>query len=608
MTKSTNDTFNTIYKFITSEVWEAHNFAPDWSMDLDPEAVNDHFKGIEQIPVLDQSDDGIAQQFIELSQGYLLFAGQASSDEAFYAYDGSTWNMDHKNITYNQVLARLTQLCKFWEYASGIKIFYRFSSTRGLMSLGSHQQDESTLRKELIRSYAKTRKLPHSLVLALKHTHDIELMGWIEIHNTSKKIVDKLTGNQSEKNISQRIKKDSRIRVSVSDFDNPSSNLLPVANGVLDLESGELLKNAKQFLFTKRTTVAFDPDATCPNFLAALNEFMEGDAEKMCYLQTSLGSALVGSKNKGRCVFNYGSTAGNGKSTIMDTIMYLMGDLGTCLDPSDLFGGNSSEYSVAKLHGKRFVLVNETDRPYKLKEYNSMMVKQLVNSGPIQGRHPYSKPFDFDVIATIFVNSNHNPATFLPSESGVLRRLALVEWNYTIDRSKMIDDFATQHLHPELSGILNWMLEGARKYNESGLKPPQRLLKIMNDYFKEVDSYDNFMTWCVERGSSADRVKLTDLHSLYLEWFRSNVSNGSLNLKHATLKLELQRLEFDVRIGKSNANFVYGVRFPDGFHIESPESVKKLVKEGVSGFKSSMLYSNNVFKKLMESDDLSIAA
>jgi len=608
MKKSTNDTFNTIYNFTDSEFWEAANFAPDWVMDLDPEAVNEHFKDTSQIPILDHSDDGIANFFIDLSQGHLLYAGQASSDEPFYAYDGTIWYFDHKNITYNQILARLTQLCKFWEYASGIKVLYRFSSTRGLMSLGNHQQDEATLRRELARSFARNRKLSSPLTQAIKHTHDSELLGWYEIHQTSKKLVDKLTGNQSEKNISQRIKKDSRIRVSHSDFDHPSSNLLPVANGVLNLESGELEDNSKNLLFTKKTRATFNPEATCPNFLAALSEFMEGDAEKISYLQLSLGSALVGAKNKGRCVFNYGSTAGNGKSTIMDTIMFLMGDLGTCLDPADLFGGNSSEYSLAKLQGKRFILVNETDRPHELKKYNSTMVKQLVNSGSVQGRHPYGKPFDFDVIATIFVNSNHNPASFLPSEEGVLRRLALLEWNYTIDRSKMIDDFASQHLHPELSGILNWMLEGVKRHKEIGLKPPQQLLESMLSHFKEADTYHNFMICCVEQGSSKDRIKLTDLYNLYLEWYRANVSNGSLNLKHATLKLELERLGFDVKKGQGGAHFVYEVRFPDGFYIDSPDSINRLVKEGLAGFKATIFLKNNAFIKFRESGDLSNAA
>jgi putative DNA primase/helicase len=288
--------------------------------------------------------------------------------------------------------------------------------------------------------------------------------------------------------------------------------------------------------------------------------------------------------------------------------MFLMGDLGTCLDPADLFGGNSSEYSLAKLQGKRFILVNETDRPHELKKYNSTMVKQLVNSGSVQGRHPYGKPFDFDVIATIFVNSNHNPASFLPSEEGVLRRLALLEWNYTIDRSKMIDDFASQHLHPELSGILNWMLEGVKRHKEIGLKPPQQLLESMLSHFKEADTYHNFMICCVEQGSSKDRIKLTDLYNLYLEWYRANVSNGSLNLKHATLKLELERLGFDVKKGQGGAHFVYEVRFPDGFYIDSPDSINRLVKEGLAGFKATIFLKNNAFIKFRESGDLSNAA
>jgi putative DNA primase/helicase len=62
-----------------------------------------------------------------------------------------------------------------------------------------------------------------------------------------------------------------------------------VANGTLDLRTGELHEYRREDLITKLAPVAYSSDAECPIFLAFLKRIMGGDADLIGFLQRLLG-------------------------------------------------------------------------------------------------------------------------------------------------------------------------------------------------------------------------------------------------------------------------------------------------------------------------------
>ena len=61
-----------------------------------------------------------------------------------------------------------------------------------------------------------------------------------------------------------------------------------MANGTLDLRTGELRAHNRGDLLTKVAPVAYDPAALCPMWLAFLG-IMAGDKELISFLQRAVG-------------------------------------------------------------------------------------------------------------------------------------------------------------------------------------------------------------------------------------------------------------------------------------------------------------------------------
>src|SRR5262249_47236941 len=94
--------------------------------------------------------------------------------------------------------------------------------------------------------------------------------------------------------------------------------LLNVANGTLDLRTGQLRPHRREDLLTKMAPVEYDPAATCPTWLRFLDRVMKGNANLIGYLQRVLGYSLTASVVEQVLWFLHG-TGANGKSTFIST-------------------------------------------------------------------------------------------------------------------------------------------------------------------------------------------------------------------------------------------------------------------------------------------------
>ena len=77
----------------------------------------------------------------------------------------------------------------------------------------------------------------------------------------------------------------------------PDPYLLNVRNGVIDLRTGELKPHTPSFRMTMMANVAYDPAASCPEFLCMLNDIFLGDQQKS---RTSSGGWDTASQGRTR--------------------------------------------------------------------------------------------------------------------------------------------------------------------------------------------------------------------------------------------------------------------------------------------------------------------
>lgn len=169
--------------------------------------------------------------------------------------------------------------------------------------------------------------------------------------------------------------------------------LLNVKNGTVDLRTGDLRPHRREDLITKLAPVAYDVNATCPRWLSFLDRIMDGNADVIDFLKRAIGYSLTGDVSEQSLFFPHG-TGANGKTTLLDTILTLLGDYGKQAAPGLLTTkwGERHPTEIADLAGARFVASTEVDEGRRLAE---ALMKWLTGGDRVKARHMRQDFFEF---------------------------------------------------------------------------------------------------------------------------------------------------------------------------------------------------------------------
>ena len=286
--------------------------------------------------------------------------------------------------------------------------------------------------------------------------------------------------------------------------------LLTVANGTLDLRTGDLRPQRREDLITKLAPVAYDPEAQCPTFGGFLGR-VQPNPEMCTFLQRIGGYALTGDTRE-QVLFIFSGQGANGKSTYLETIRKVMGDYALATRPETFLAkrGDAIPNDVAALHGARFVFAVEPEAGRRLAEG---LVKQLTGSDTVVARFFYKEFFTFHPIFKLVISANRKPAV-RGTNHAIWRRIRLIPFGVTIPDAEQ-DKTLPAKLEAELPGILRWLVEGCLAWQREGLTPPAAVLDATERYREEMDRLADFLAErCVFDPNA--RVGRTDLYETYL--------------------------------------------------------------------------------------------
>ncbi len=294
-------------------------------------------------------------------------------------------------------------------------------------------------------------------------------------------------------------------------------DLLNVANGTLDLRTGELRPHDRRDWITRVVPVAFDPAVTCPRWEAFLDRVLGGSADLVAFVQRAVGYSLTGHTNEQVLLLLYGVGA-NGKSTFLETLRALLGDYAAITDFTTFLkrDGEGARNDLARLVGTRFVSAVEAEAGKPLAE---ALVKQLTGGDTITARFLFREFFDFRPQFKIWLAANHKPHVS-GSDHGIWRRIRLVPFTITIPEAER-DPRLTAKLAEELPGILAWAVRGCLAWREHGLDTPEAVRAATNAYREEVDVYGGFLEDICLPGAHAS-VTAKELYAAYTAWCEAN--------------------------------------------------------------------------------------
>jgi P4 family phage/plasmid primase-like protien len=306
---------------------------------------------------------------------------------------------------------------------------------------------------------------------------------------------------------------------------------LNVRNGTVDLRTGRLQPHGREGLCTKLVNIDFNAAATCPRWLAFLEQIMAGRQELVAFLRRCIGHALSGDVSSQSLFFLHG-TGANGKSTLLDVVLALLGEYGKQAAPDLLIAKRLEAHptGLATLLGCRVAVCQEVGLGRSLDE---AVVKQLTGGDRMTARFMRADWFEFTPTHKIFLAANHKPQ-IRGTDEGIWRRIKLIPFDVTVlapDR----DPHLPAKLRAELPGILNWAVQGCLEWVErgggsAGLAAPDDVLHATADYRAEEDELGQFLTescdvnpryeapaaelfaaytaWCEARGDRTESQKI----------------------------------------------------------------------------------------------------
>jgi putative DNA primase/helicase len=277
-------------------------------------------------------------------------------------------------------------------------------------------------------------------------------------------------------------------------------------------------KHEPRDMIMQISAFSYEPKAECVEWKRRL-ELVQPEADQRRLLQAIFGYCLTGLTSEQKW-FVWQGRGGDGKSLTNTVIADGMGDYYRHSDVKTWLKGavkSGSDHSsdVARLAGD--IRLVSFDEPPRNSTWNSSLLKQ-VTGGRITARGMREKEIEF--VPRFKVIGEVNPLPAVESDDdGFWRRCRVLPWPYQFDKAGERAepwDLVLARLEAELSGILNWMIEGALEWLAARRLPDA---KASADAVAEYrQSASPFGEWLAERCDTSDPKAKTETGALYADF------------------------------------------------------------------------------------------
>lgn len=312
-------------------------------------------------------------------------------------------------------------------------------------------------------------------------------------------------------------KADRAIARRLDDFDR-QTDLLTVANGTLDLTSGQLQPPTRDHQSTRLAPVAYVPQAACPRWEDFLWTVFKERPHLVRYVQKAIGYSLTGDQTE-QCLFLLFGSGANGKSTFLETVRQMLGDYGhTAKTETVLLSKDERSHTprpdLLDLRGRRMVTASEV---VEGKHFNEALVKSMTGGEELNARALYgSTAITFTPTHKLWLGVNHLPV-IRGDDEGIWRRIRVIPFDVTIPEGQR-DPGLPAALRAEWPGILAWAVQGCLLWRQERLgTPPAEVSQATTSYREESDVLGDFLTECCDLGAD-QRTNGGLLYATYKAW------------------------------------------------------------------------------------------
>ena len=282
--------------------------------------------------------------------------------------------------------------------------------------------------------------------------------------------------------------------------------LINFQNGVYDLQDEKLYLHDKKYHFLNRIEIPFIEGAKCPVWEKSMNYALP-NKEDYFQLKKWFGYHLIEGQPYEKAMFITGVPS-SGKSTALAVLDMLL-DSNSCHHPLSDFA-NKSTYASADLYMK---LANTYADMGQQLISDVGVFKTLTGSlDTITARFPYEKPFSFVNPAKLTFACNKLPplSHSVQSDNAFWKRVLLLEFH---NKVLEVDKEIYSKLRNELSGILNWMIDGYYMLQEEGFADNENAFDTWTNSAYAQNPIDDFLETIIKDTNCFCPIK--DFQSMY---------------------------------------------------------------------------------------------
>ncbi|HHD9920556.1 TPA: DUF5906 domain-containing protein [Shigella dysenteriae] len=311
------------------------------------------------------------------------------------------------------------------------------------------------------------------------------------------------------------------LKVIAEPMGEPSGDLLPFANGALDLKTGEFSPHTPENWITTHNGIEYTPPApgenirdNAPNFHKWLKHAAGKDPRKMMRICAAL-YMIMANRYDWQMFIEATGDGGSGKSTFTHIASLLAGKQNTVsaeMTSLDDAGGR------AQVVGSRLIVL--ADQPKYTGEGTG--IKKITGGDPVEINPKYEKRFTA-VIRAVVLATNNNPMIFTERAGGVARRRVIFRFDNIVSEAEK-DRELPEKIAAEIPVIIRRLLanftdpEKARALLLEQRDGDEALaIKQQTDPVIEFCQFLNFLEEArgLMMGGGGDSVKYTTRNSLY---------------------------------------------------------------------------------------------
>lgn len=341
------------------------------------------------------------------------------------------------------------------------------------------------------------------------------------------------------------------------DFDT-HKHLLTVENGTVNLKTGTRMAHNPAHYITRCAPVKFDRKAKCPVFDGHIQKF-QPDVIVQGFLQRWFGYCATSETREQVMTFMLGNGA-NGKGTMVETIRNVLGEYAMNASAATIMGaynngngGNAPSPAIARMVGRRLMTVSEVKED---EEMNEALVKSITGEDKLTACHKYKDPFEFTPTCKVLVSMNHKPK-ISGVDNGIWRRIVLVPFDFELPEADWDKKIRERLQDPkEMSGILNWIVEGAVWWYLNGLCVPDSMKSAKQNWRAEEDEVSRFVEECctIQPLQSTLKTPAKTVCDAYNRWARDN---GCHNITQKNFTKRIKMVSRNIISRESNGKTVY---------------------------------------------------